>query len=240
MYAESRSYPEGGTGVAKLRHELKIPINEFDKVVIRSRLRAALPHDANVGPDGTYVVRSLYFDDYKDTALMEKLTGQLYREKFRLRTYGPGSGVIHLEKKVKRGHLGYKEQARLSPDECRRLLEGDGAFLLERPEPVCRELYAKMATGLFKPKTIVEYDREAFIWAPGGIRVTIDSNVRTGLRSVDFLNFDLPLLPVVGQPMSILEVKHNGYVPIHILNLVQLSDRGVDAISKYALSRRFG
>ncbi len=230
----------GGDGLSKYRHELKIPINALDKAVLSSRLGAALARDRHAGSDGTYTVRSIYFEDYKDTALFEKLTGQLNREKFRIRTYGRGSDVIHLERKVKRGNLGFKDQARLSIDECRRLLEGEYRFLLERTEPVCQLLYTKMATGLFRPKTIVEYDREAYVWEPGRVRITIDSNIRGGLRSTDFLNYDLKLTPMVGEPLSVLEVKHNGYLPIHILNLIELRSREVSSVSKYALGRRFG
>src|SRR5690606_27725073 len=130
--------------------------------------------------------------------------------------------------------------ARLSVEECRRLLEGEYRFLLERTEPVCRLLYTTMATGLCRPRTIVEYDREAYGWEPGRVRITIDSNIRGGLRSTDFLNYDLKLTPMVSEPLSVLEVKHNGYLPIHILNLIQLTSREVSSVSKYALGRRFG
>ncbi|HEY8496648.1 MAG TPA: polyphosphate polymerase domain-containing protein [Limnochordales bacterium] len=222
------------------RHELKLSINALDRAVLSSRLSKVLPRDPHSGPGGTYTVRSIYFDDDRDTALLQKLTGQLYREKFRLRTYGRDSGVIYLERKIKRGNLGCKEKARLSRDQCLRLLAGDHRFLLDRPEAVCRALYAKMATGLFRPRTIVEYDREAYVWEPGRVRITIDSNLRTGLRSADFLNFDLKLAPVVGRAVSVLEIKYRGFIPIHILNLVQLESRGVDSISKYVLGRRFG
>jgi len=95
------------------RHELKLSINALDRAVLSTRLSKVLPRDPHSGPGGTYTVRSIYFDDDRDTALLQKLTGQLYREKFRLRTYGRDSGVIYLERKIKRGNLGCKEKARL-------------------------------------------------------------------------------------------------------------------------------
>ena len=37
-----------------------------------------------------------------------------------------------------------------------------------------------------RPKTIVRYDREAFLYVPGNVRITLDRDIRTGLGSVDF------------------------------------------------------
>ena len=38
------------------------------------------------------------------------------------------------------------------------------------------------------PMTLVDYKREPFIYAPGNVRVTIDYDIRTGLRCTDLLN----------------------------------------------------
>ncbi|HCF51121.1 MAG TPA: transporter, partial [Syntrophomonas sp.] len=71
----------------KYRHELKIGINSFDKALLSSRLSHVMRRDRFAGPDGSYVVRSLYFDDIDNHALMDKFMGAIYREKFRIRTY---------------------------------------------------------------------------------------------------------------------------------------------------------
>ncbi|HHY27359.1 MAG TPA: polyphosphate polymerase domain-containing protein [Desulfitobacterium dehalogenans] len=225
--------------MSKYRHEIKMGINEFDKRVLASRLSCIMQRDKHGEEDGSYKVRSLYFDDLSDTAFHDKLMGVKYREKFRIRTYGDSS-LIRLEKKVKDNQLGYKETARLTREECERLLEGEYHFLRERSERVCRQLYIKLRTGLFSPKTIVEYDREAYIWEPGRIRITFDSNVRTGLGSVDFFNTSLPLVPAGYGNTVILEIKYDEYLPRHISQLLQLDSRHKSAISKYALCRRYG
>lgn len=226
--------------MGKYRHEVKMSISPFDREVLSRRLSRVLKRDEHAGRDGYYRVRSLYFDDQDDSALKEKLMGVICREKFRIRAYDNSTSVIRLEKKVKNNNLGYKETALLTLDECRRLTGGDYKFLIDRPEAVCRQLYTKMRTGLFKPKTIVEYNREAYVWDPGRIRITIDSNVKTGISSVDFLSFDVPMANAVDSGASILEIKYDGYLPSHISNLIQLDSRQRDAISKYVLCRRFG
>lgn len=224
--------------IIKYRKEIKISINSFDKEILSRRLSAVLPKDRHSGPNGNYKVRSLYFDDLNNTAVIEKLIGVKYREKFRIRTYGSKSSIIRLEKKVKNDSSGYKETALLTGDECQSLIKGDYNFLIKRPEMVCRHLYAKMRTRLFQPQTIVEYDREAYIWEPGRIRITIDSNLKTGLSSTDFLNPDLPLVQILNNT-SILEIKYDNYLPSHISNLIRLDSRQKEAISKYVLCRRY-
>ena len=86
------------------RSEIKHEITPADKFAIISSLRAVARPDPHAGPDGRYRIRSLYFDDWRDRALREKLDGVSEREKFRLRLYE--SGDVHLEKKVKRGGAG--------------------------------------------------------------------------------------------------------------------------------------
>jgi hypothetical protein len=224
----------------KYRHEIKISINPFDKEVLSSRLSHVLQRDRHTDEKGYYRVRSLYFDDMDDRAVQEKLLGVKYREKFRLRTYNNSSSVIRLEKKVKNNTMGYKESAMLTQEECQDLIAGDYHFLRQKQEAICRQLYIKMRTALFKPKTIIEYKREAYVWEPGRIRITIDSDVRTGISSTDFWNFAIPMVNVVENNTAILEIKYDNYLPSHISNLLRLDSRQRAAISKYVLGRRFG
>jgi len=57
------------------RHELKYYINASDYAQLRARLRIVAKPDENAAADGGYIVRSLYFDDYADKAVFEKLSG---------------------------------------------------------------------------------------------------------------------------------------------------------------------
>lgn len=226
--------------MSKYRQEIKMNINNFDKEVLIRRLSMVLSQDSHTGPLGYYTVRSLYFDDINDTAVMEKLTGVKYREKYRVRVYDDSTALIRLEKKVKNNGSGYKDSAILSITECQDLINGEYQFLKKRMEPVSQQLYTKMRTGLYKPKTIVEYKRQAYLWEPGRIRITIDSDVRTGLSSTDFLNFSTPLTGVLSSGTAILEIKYDSYLPSHIADLIQLDNRHKAAISKYVLCRKYG
>lgn len=226
--------------MSKYRTELKVRINTFDKLTIASRLSSVLQRDSHANSCGNYIVRSLYFDDIMDSALNDNLIGIRNREKFRVRLYNKSTDIIKLEKKVKHGSLGYKETALLSLEECHDLVNGDYNFLRSRKEAVCKSLYSKVITGLFKPKTIVEYEREAYTWEPGRIRITIDSLPRTGMGSTSFLDFDETLVNTGEPGESILEIKYDSYLPSHIRNLVQLDNRDISSVSKYVLCRKYG
>ena len=59
----------------RFRHEKKHYITPADHAALRQRLGRVMQTDPNAGPGGTYTVHSLYFDDWQDTALREKLDG---------------------------------------------------------------------------------------------------------------------------------------------------------------------
>ena len=101
------------------------------------------------------------------------------------------------------------------------------------------ELYARMKGQLLRPKTIVDYTRTPFVYAPGNVRVTIDENIRTGLRCTDFLNPRCVTIPA-GDPVILLEVKWDDYLPTSIRHAVQLRGRRETAFSKYEICRLYG
>lgn len=131
----------------RLRHEEKHQVNLREALVLSRRLEKLFPRDPHAGPEGSYQVVSLYYDDPYDTALRQKLDGVNRREKFRLRYYGEEPAFFKLEKKYKVKGLCGKGACRLSREEGERLLRGDFAFLLEKEEPLAREFYAKLRRG---------------------------------------------------------------------------------------------
>lgn len=220
-----------------LRHEWKHRLAPQDLPVLRARLGAVMTPDPHaVG--GSYHIRSLYFDTPADTALREKLDGVNVREKFRIRCYNKDFSLIHLEKKWKANGLGTKEKARLTPDQVRAILAGDWDWMPESGDALIRELYVKMTLQGLRPRTIVDYTREPFVFGPGNVRVTLDHGLRTGLRSTDFLDPDCLTIPATDDAV-ILEVKWDRFLPDVIRDLVQIPGRRTAAFSKYAACRAY-
>ncbi|MFI3201970.1 MAG: polyphosphate polymerase domain-containing protein [Eubacteriales bacterium] len=222
----------------KFRHELKHEISYSDYFVLKNRLSAVMQHDTN-GDHGTYLIRSLYFDNLYDSALREKVDGVNHREKFRIRSYDYNNEFIRLEKKSKINGLCNKVSAVISAQEVSQIINGDILFMKDNPKPLIQELYLKMNTKCLVPKTLVDYTREAFIFPPGNVRVTLDYDIKTGLDATDFLNPNCITVPT-GDHVIILEVKWDEFLPEIIKEIVLLKGRKNSAFSKYATCRIYG
>jgi hypothetical protein len=217
------------------RHELKHYINAADLAQIRARFRAVARTDENTGSDGRYLVRSMYFDNYADKAIVEKLSGQSRREKFRLRYYNGDISFIRLEKKSKANRLCYKESAAVTAEQCAALLSGDYSWLCDPEKPLFMELYAKMRFQNLRPRNIVDYHREAYVYRAGNVRITFDSNIRASNSIMGFLIPGLVTMPATGS--IIMEVKYDGFLPDIIRDLVQVGWRNETEFSKYVVAR---
>ena len=238
MLSDNRNRKKGCSLDIHYRHEWKHEISHADLLAIRQRLRAVAesdPHAAN----GCYLIRSLYFDNAEDKALREKIDGVNLREKFRIRFYNGDTSVIHLEKKSKRAGLGTKYSADLTRDEAQKIVDGDLDWMMSSGRDLVQELYCKMRYQGLRPKTIVDYTREPFIYRPGNVRVTFDYDIRTGLQCTDFLNPDCVTVPAGDAPI-LLEVKWDAFLPDIIRDAVQTPGRHVEAFSKYAQCRIYG
>ena len=222
----------------RYRHEWKHEISYADLLAIRQRLRAVAESDPHA-EGGRYLIRSLYFDNLDDKALREKIDGVNLREKFRIRYYNGDTSVIHLEKKSRRAGLGTKFSAALSREEAQRIVNGNPDWMMDSGRPLVQELYCKMRWQGLRPKVIVEYTREPFIYRPGNVRVTFDYDIRTGLSCTDFLNPDCVTIPAGDAPI-LLEVKWDAFLPSIIRDAVQTPGRHAEAFSKYAQCRIYG
>lgn len=220
------------------RHEWKHEISYADMLSLRSRLSAIMQQDSHA-VNGKYKIRSLYFDNFRDKALLEKINGVNTREKFRVRFYNDDLSFILLEKKNKIHGLCSKEQAAITLEEARLIANKDIKSLSKSKKTLINELCYKMLTERLEPKTIVDYIREPFIYAPGNVRVTLDYDIRTGLTGTDFLTLDCVMVPAGNAPV-ILEVKWDEFLPAVIRDAVQVPGTHTSAFSKYAACRIYG
>lgn len=220
------------------RHEWKIEITAADLMVLRSRLRVIMARDAHAH-DGRYFIRSLYFDSPTDRALREKIDGVDRREKFRLRYYNGDTGFIALEKKSKQNGLCSKQSAQITAGQAQAIADGDFSWMMESGVPLIQELYCKIRSEGLRPKTVVDYVREPFVYRPGNVRVTFDYGIRTGLMNTDFLDSFCVTVPA-GEAPILMEVKWDAYLPDIIRDAIQLPGRRASAFSKYAQCRIYG
>ena len=110
------------------RHEIKYIISLREAELLKYRLRALLRPDPHVRADGSYFIRSLYFDDTDYRAYHEKIAGVKERTKYRIRFYNMDDSRITLEKKSKDGDFSGKESVRISRELAEAFLTGGEAL----------------------------------------------------------------------------------------------------------------
>lgn len=223
-----------------LRHELKYLISETDYLWLRDRVATAMPLDNNADPATRgYSIRSLYFDDILDTAVFEKTQGEATRKKFRIRIYKMSDRNILLEKKSKVMYYTAKDSLRLTREQCDGILAGNYDSIYPSESPLLQEFYGLIKTKLLKPKVIVDYFREAYVYPAGNVRITFDLNLRSGLYSNDLFSGRPSSLMVLEPNTHVMEVKYDAFFPGHLRALLQGVPGQRLAVSKYVLCRRF-
>ena len=228
-------------GKEQYRHELKYQIEYADYLGMRSRLKRVMQVDPHAGAEGIYRVHSIYFDNYRDRALREKIQGLAEREKFRIRFYNEDRSYFVLEKKQKRDSLCRKTGAVLDARECGELLHGHTGWMRGHPSGLVRELYVRMQDQVLRPRVMVSYVREAYLYKAGNVRVTFDSQIRTTLFDRSFLQKEESGICASDKPGDrILEVKYDAFLPEIVSGMIQTGNLRQQAFSKYALCRRFG
>ena len=223
------------------RHELKYDIGMSEYYQLIPRIRAVMKRDGNVGKDGTYRIQSVYFDNYRDKALKEKTVGIQKREKFRIRWYNDNTEFIKLEKKMKINDLCLKYSAAITESDLMKILEGDTEWMINHDDSLVRELYTKEKIQQLRPRVIVSYLREPYIYEAGNVRITFDSDIRSSLyHPLTDKNLGSLIDARLEPGRMIMEVKYDAYLPSVISDFLQIGDIRQNAFSKYGICRRFG
>lgn len=228
------------------RVEEKYIIYEDQIAYLNMKLKEIMSPDEH-SRDGGYLIRSVYFDDYHDSALYENLSGNDQRAKFRIRTYDNDPSFIRLEEKSKRAGFTKKRSAVYDEETVRKLISGcrratdapvASAALLGKDDPLSRLLYTGMNTKLLHPVTIVEYERTAFVEKSGNVRITFDRNIGATDNTADFFENNIGAHPVLPTGAHILEVKYDELIPDHIRRLIDTGSLSRTAFSKYCYARQ--
>lgn len=219
------------------REEKKFLINIEDFLKTSHYLDGLLMQDDHNGTFG-YRIRSLYFDTAYDNDYFEKLDGVELRRKIRLRIYDPAATTAKLEMKQKQGPYQLKRSLTISREDAERLIACDYTPLLKYEDDFAAECYALMQMKMYRPKTIVEYNRKAYIAKENKIRVTFDNNIVATETNFDLFSPHLNMYPVLDKFAVVLEVKFNGFLLDYIRDMLVGIDRNELSVSKYMLARQ--
>ena len=221
----------------KYRHELKFKISNSAAEVLKQKLSLILKKDKNAYySDGSYLIKSLYFDDLDSTSYYEKMDGVLYRKKYRRRIYNNNDEFIRLEKKMKHNTYTAKEQILISKDIYSKILNGK-LDEIDSPTGLLEEFITNSKTKHLVPSVIVLYHRIAFTYPISEVRITFDSHIQSGLYNYDLFDKEVPMYDVSEPGKQVLEVKFNEVLPLHIANILNDIPSCKEAVSKFAICR---
>jgi hypothetical protein len=213
----------------EFRHEIKYLITPYMKQILTRRVSAVLNKDVN--SNGIYQVTSVYFDDQYNTAYHDKQGGVFAREKFRVRYYNQDQTNLKLECKIKRGDLSRKEAAILLPCHFRDMLDKNYSFTGDLTDPVWLKFNKLQKTRLMRPVAVVNFEREAYTYQAGNVRITFDSCLSVSNR-LEQWSAGCTLMPEI-----ILEVKFDGFLPSVVSGLFAGITLNRLPISKYCIAR---
>ena len=218
------------------RYEKKYLLNESQYQRILALLEEhMIPDKYNVGGK-KYTISNIYFDTKEDHLIRRSLEKPEYKEKLRLRSYGPvkEDDKVFLEIKKKNLDLVNKRRTVMTLKEAKEyLLEGKWPESGSSNPQILREIDYLISHEKVEPKVYLAYDRMAFFSPEStGMRVTIDSGIRTRRTDVrlDGQDYGTELL---SQGMYLMEVKVIDSIPLWFTKV--LSEEGIysTSFSKY-------
>lgn len=223
------------------RLEVKYLVDRSTRTALAQDLAAFMRPDIHAGPEGAYMVRSLYFDTPDYQAYSEKTDGVAVRHKLRVRAYGQDpSQTPHVRMEVKSRYLSYIHkitvdvtQQEYAEIECalrRRTLPparlmGDGR--------VSKEFFRLQRQYNMEPKIIVQYRRQAFERVEiSRTRVNFDDELQA-TRNLDLLGPLRGARRVLRYGYAIFEIKVDNVLPHWLHTLIAKYNLQNEALSKY-------
>ncbi|MDE7339513.1 MAG: polyphosphate polymerase domain-containing protein [Lachnospiraceae bacterium] len=216
------------------RVEDKFSCGRTEMYCLQKRLESVMQSDSNEDNEDGYSISSLYFDDFRESCLAETVEGSRVRRKYRIRIYNHSLDTIKLEVKEKLDNRVRKKSRNITEEEMRKLMCGKCIESLPSMEDPVALFNLAIQENLLRPKVIVTYERKAFVFAPGNVRITLDRNIRSS-RQTDFfgrvgLSYDF-----LREQDEILEMKYDEFMPEFILQLLELGNMQQVTYSKYRL-----
>ena len=209
---------------SRVEYKYLITFKRF--LMLKDLLASLFDKDPHHQQDG-YPVHSVYYDTQGYDYFHEKIQGEFFHRKARLRTYGlePFDGPSFFEIKYKYNETGYKErfaipsrvslldlghQMQIHDSQCLEILGSSPIF------PVCSVFYKRQAYSLQSPD--------------GVLRVNLDSEIACGFESNHQDGYDL-LFP---EGSAVLELKAPDRHHLEsVASLLKLAHKGRTTFSKY-------
>jgi len=217
------------------RFELKFLLHYKQAREFVERISSHVHADPNAVRDGFYKIVSVYYDSPGLACYWEKLDGEKYRRKVRVRTYGDTPDLAFIEIK-QRLNLNVQKRRLKAPlaevqEEMQRICAGHypGAV-----HPVLDEVSHLYQRYQLRPTLLVSYNRAAYFDSmQKGLRITLDRNIRCRNLDLDPAHSRTRGRHAVPPQFLILEVKFDETMPRWLATVMNSMDFELQRISKY-------
>lgn len=222
----------------KYRNEIKFIISKTMAEVLKQRLSLIMSVDTNsYNSDNSYLIRSLYFDNENSDAYYEKMDGVEYRKKYRIRIYNFDDKFIRLECKYKHNNMTSKDQILIDKELCSKIIDGKIDEIDLTKDNLLRQFALDYRLNRLNPSIIVDYNRVAFTYHVSEVRITFDSQIKSGLYNYNLFDKKATTYSVIDDNQMVLEVKFNEILPESIALILQTVPTFRQAFSKFATCR---
>ena len=224
----------GGAVNVMKRYERKYLLDRGQTAFLAGCLRGRMEPDRY----GMTTIASLYYDTPDDRLVRRSLEKPEFKEKLRLRSYGPAAedSPVFLELKRKASGIVYKRRVQTTLPEVRRFFGGEDDLFENRQ--ISRELsWFRDSYESLRPACLIIYDRVAYYEPGGDPRLTIDFNPRFRMDdlSLDGLADGIPLRP---EGDTILEIKVQEAMPLWLTAILDEGQIYKCSFSKYGEAYR--
>lgn len=222
--------------LAVSRREVKYLISLPDRLYLLDALSQLLTPDAYGGYNG-YTVRSVYFDSICNEDYLDKKAHANEKKRIRVRVYHPDDKTAKFELKRKSFGRELKESVIISREDAARLLNRDYSALLKYDSDTARYAYDLMTSRLYRPVSLIEYDRRAFTHPDFNTRITLDNHLRYCTFCYDLFSHHLNFMSALPADETILEIKYDRFLFRQIQDALSQCDLTRKPPSKFGSSR---
>lgn len=213
------------------RYEIKFVLNPAQFETLYPMLREKMQEDEY----GVYPICNIYFDTPEYRLIRHSLDKPVYKEKFRLRSYGTISKDDMMFAEIKKKYKGvvYKRRVTLRGGDYEKLFkEGDAAIDNRQIQEEIIQFFHTYHN--LAPKVFIGYDRIALAGTGDDhtLRVTFDRNIsyrETGLS----LCKDGAVSPVLPKEAIVMEIKVTHALPLWLVSILSENRIYKTSFSKY-------
>lgn len=208
---------------------------EIELRAVERRIGCVMRPDAHADENGEYLIRSVYFDDYRRSCFHDNEDGVDPRAKFRIRIYNYSDARISLEKKRKSRNMCGKLSCTIDRDTCEKMLRGESIHDQIGRNPLLDEWIVLNETARFRPVMLGEYVRKPYIYRLGNVRITFDRFICATRQFERLFERETSRVMVLPTGYHVLEVKYDDYLPDVIYQLIENGHMVQTTFSKFFL-----